>query len=79
MSAMFNNYLPYRMCTQTEGTGSEINQAQNLCQLLQKIGNKTIRKHCNLKCDTTLRELCEYFIYSRNRTKTTLVQNLVIC
>lgn len=51
MSAMFNNYSPYHMYTQTEGTSSEINQAQNSCQLMQKIGHKKSRKH--LRCDTT--------------------------
>lgn len=63
MSAMFNNYLPYRMYTQTEGTGSEINQAQNLCQLLQKIGNKTFRKHCKLGYDTTKWKVCVNILF----------------
>lgn len=39
MPAMFNNDLPYRACTQTEGAGGEINQAQKLVTV-DAIGKK---------------------------------------
>lgn len=42
MPAMFNNDLPYRACTQTEGTGGEINQAQKLVTVDAKRKKKSV-------------------------------------